>query len=58
MNLFLVFLGLCFAVSGVLWWLFSVDALLLIILHPVLWALVMLAVAGVTRAEERDDARP
>jgi hypothetical protein len=50
--MFWAFIVLCIAISGALWWLFSVDAFLLIILHPVLWAMVALAISGVSGLEK------
>lgn len=51
MTLFFLFVGFSLAVGVFAWWLSGLDALLLILFHPVLWALVALAVAGVMRAE-------
>lgn len=56
MTLFLLLLGFSLAVGGFAWWLSGVDALLLILLHPMVWALIIIGVAGVIRLEGRHDA--
>ena len=57
MSMFWAFIVLCIAISGALWWLFSVDAFLLIILHPVLWAMVAIAISGVSGLEKDRNVR-
>ena len=54
MTLFWLMLGLSLVIGGFAWYATGLDAVLLLLLHPVLWALVILAVAGITRIE-RDE---
>lgn len=55
MMLFWLLLGFCLSVGGLAWWWSGVDALLLILLHPLVWALIIIGVAGVIRIEESRD---
>ncbi len=57
MTLFWLMLGLSLAIGGIAWHVSGVDAVLLIMLHPVMWALIILGIAGVVQIErERDRA--